>query len=92
MEMHDYHNFSALLQNTFVGTTTWLSLQALTIPHTVKEVQESHVELKLNRAHQLLFHADNVKLLEDNRYTIKINTEALIGTSKEADLEVNMGR
>jgi hypothetical protein len=62
MEMHDYHNFSALL----VGATTWLSLQALTIPHTVREVQESHVELKLNRAHSF---CSMLMMLSDWRIT-----------------------
>jgi hypothetical protein len=91
-DLKHYYNFSAFLQNTLVEATTWLSLQALTIAHTVRKVQQSHVELKLNRAHQLLLYADDVNLLEDNRNTIYINTETLINASKEVDLEVNMGR
>jgi UDP-2,3-diacylglucosamine pyrophosphatase LpxH len=41
------------------------------------EVQENHVELKLDGTHQLLVHADDVDLLGDNIHSIKKSTEAL---------------
>jgi hypothetical protein len=47
------------------------------------------VGLKLNGTHQLLVYADDVNLLGDNVDTMKKNTEALIGASKEVGLEVN---
>jgi hypothetical protein len=48
------------------------------------------VGLKLNGTHQLLAHADDVNLLEDNKYTIKKNTESLIDASKEVGPEINV--
>jgi hypothetical protein len=47
------------------------------------------VGLKLNRKHQLLAYADDVKLLADNIDTLKKNTEPLIGASKEVGLGKN---
>jgi hypothetical protein len=44
---------------------------------------------KLNGTYQLLVYADDVNLLEDNIDTIKKNTDSLIDTSNEVDLEVN---
>jgi hypothetical protein len=44
------------------------------LEYAIRKVQENQVELKLNGAHRLLFHADNVNLLGDNIYTIKKNT------------------
>jgi hypothetical protein len=45
-------------------------------------MQENHVGLKLNGAHQLLAYADDVNLLGDNTDTIKKRKkgETLIGT------------
>jgi hypothetical protein len=43
----------------------------------------------MNETCQLLAHADEISLLGDNIDTMKKNTEALIDTSKEVDLEVN---
>jgi hypothetical protein len=53
-------------------------------------VQENQVGLKLNGTHQLLAYADDVNLLEDNKDTIKKNTETLIDASKEVGLEINV--
>jgi hypothetical protein len=55
----------------------------------IRKVQEKQVILKLNGTHLLLICADNVNLLGDNIHTIKKNTEALIGASKEVGLKVN---
>jgi hypothetical protein len=48
------------------------------------------VRLKLNGAHQLLAHADDVNLLGDKIDNINKNTETLIDASKEIGLEVNV--
>jgi uncharacterized membrane-anchored protein len=48
------------------------------------------VGMKLNWAHQLLAHIDNVNLLGDNIDTIHKNRETLIDASKDVDLEVNV--
>ena len=45
--------------------------------------------MKLNGAHQLLVYADDVNILGGSVLTIKENTEALVGASKENGLEVN---
>jgi hypothetical protein len=52
-------------------------------------VQENRVGLKLNEIHQLLAHAEDVNLLEDNIDTINKNTETLIDASMEVGLEIN---
>jgi hypothetical protein len=44
----------------------------------------------LNRTHQLLAYADDVKLLGDNITTINKKTYTLIDESKEVGLEVNV--
>jgi hypothetical protein len=46
------------------------------------------VGLKLNGTYQLLVHADDVNLLDDNIGTIK-NTETLINANKGVGLEIN---
>jgi hypothetical protein len=56
------------------------------------KVQENQVGLKQNGTHQLLAYADDVNLLADNIDTIKKNTETLIDASKEASLEINVGK
>jgi hypothetical protein len=46
------------------------------------------MRLKLNRTHQLLPNADDVKILGDDIDTINRNTETLIHASKEVGMEV----
>jgi hypothetical protein len=38
------------------------------LEYAIRKVQENQVGLKLNETHQLLFYADDVTLLADNRY------------------------
>jgi hypothetical protein len=45
--------------------------------YATRKVQENQVELKLNRTHQVLVYADDVKLLGDSIDTTKKNTETL---------------
>jgi hypothetical protein len=55
----------------------------------IRKVQEKQVGLKRNGTRQLLVYADDVNPLDDNRDTIKKNTETLIYASEESGLEVN---
>jgi hypothetical protein len=57
------------------------------LEYAIRKVQENQVGLKLNGTHQLLICADDVHLF--NIDAIRNNTESLIDTSKEVDLEVN---
>lgn len=44
----------------------------------------------MSETHQLLNYADNVILLGRNKYTIKKERETLLGTSREAGIEINV--
>jgi hypothetical protein len=59
------------------------------LEYAIRKVHESHVELKFNGTHQLLFYADDVNLQGDNIDPIKKSTETLIDASNEVGLEVN---
>jgi hypothetical protein len=48
------------------------------LEYAIRKVQEIHVVLKLNGAHRLLVHVDDVNLLADDISTIKKNTENLL--------------
>jgi hypothetical protein len=58
--------------------------------YAIRKVQENQVGLKFYGIHQLLAYADDVNLLGDSIDTIKKNTETLIDSSKEVDLEINV--
>jgi hypothetical protein len=45
--------------------------------------------LKLNATHQLLVFAGDVNLFRTNIYTLKENTETVIYSSKEVDVDIN---
>ena len=48
--------------------------------------------MKLNFTHQLLVYADDVNILGGSVHTIKENAGALIVSSKEIGLEVNVDK
>jgi len=48
----------------------------------IKQVQECHVGLELNGAHQLLVYVFDINLLSSNTNIIKENTETLLGARR----------
>jgi sorting nexin-29 len=60
------------------------------LEYAIRRVQTTQVGLILNGTPQLLVYADDVNTLGGSICTIKKNTEALIVTSKEIGLDVNI--
>ena len=59
------------------------------LEYAIRRVPENQVGLKLNGTHQHLIYADAANILGGTVYTIKQNTESLVVTSKQVDLQVN---
>jgi hypothetical protein len=55
----------------------------------IRNVKENQERQKLNGTHQLLAYADDVTIVGESINTITKNTEALLGSSKTIQLEVN---
>jgi hypothetical protein len=53
------------MERCFIATTFQLSTY---YKYAIRKVQENQVGLKLNGTHQLLVYADDMNLLEDNKY------------------------
>jgi hypothetical protein len=60
------------------------------LEYTIRKVQENKEELELNGTHQLVVYSDVVNLLGENVITMQKSTEAVLDTSKEVGLLVNV--
>ena len=58
--------------------------------YAIKRAQVNQGGLKLNGMHQLLVYGDDVNILGGSIHTIKKSTEALVVTSKEIGVGVNV--
>jgi hypothetical protein len=65
-------------------------LHTLALEYAIRKVQENQEDLKLNGTCQHLVYADNITILGRSVHTTKKNTEALVVTSKEIGLKVNV--
>ena len=60
------------------------------LAYASRRVQVNQGGLKLNGTHHHLVYADDINILGGSIHTIKKNTDALVVTSKETGLEVNV--
>jgi hypothetical protein len=61
----------------------------LLFKYTIRKVQNNHDGLELNRTHKFLVYAANDNVSCENINAIKRNTESLLQTSQEVDLEAS---
>ena len=59
------------------------------LEYAIRRVQVNQDGLKLNGTHQLLAYADDVNILEGSIHSLKENSEALVGATREIGLEVS---
>jgi len=62
------------------------------LEYTIRRVQVNQDGLKLNGTHQLLVYTDDINMLGGSVHTIKENAEALVVSSKEIGLEINVDK
>jgi len=62
------------------------------LEYAIRRVKVNQDGLKLNGTHQLLVYADDVNIMGGSVHTVKENAEALIVTSKEIGLEINVDK
>jgi len=58
------------------------------LEYAIRRVQVNQDGVKLNGTHQLLVYADDVNVLGESVLTVKKNTETMLVSSEEIDLEV----
>jgi hypothetical protein len=54
---------------------------------TIRKFQENQKGFKLNKTHELLVHADDINVKEEDINVMKTNTESLLVAGKEVCLE-----
>ena len=61
-----------------------------TLAYVIRKLQANQKGLKLNGTHQFLLYANHVNILGGSIHDIKKHREALLVTSKETGLEINV--